>query len=136
MQGWDQLHHLQDTLGSCCLPAWEFSTIPAVLLSATLSRLEHFADSSYRSRTLFSTEQVTALLTSIKESDDVTLKSLEFLPWQYRGVSPDLLSEAVIKVERVNLDGCNHEQVEKVFRKIVDSGSAEVKTKEMRTEIK
>ena len=116
-----QVDHL--TLKSLDISGGEFSDIPAALLSGALLRLEHFHSHSLE----LSPEQIESLLTNIKEAEKMSLKTLKFLCGMFENVSPELLADAVIKMENVDLCDVSAEQIREVFRKLADCEDVKMK---------
>ena len=92
-------------------------------LSEALLRLEHFHSHSLE----LSPEQIESLLTNIKEAEKMSLKTLKFLCGMFENVSPELLADAVIKMENVDLFDVSAEQIREVFRKLADCEDVKMK---------
>jgi len=112
-----------------------FYLVPPAVLAESFMRLEKIVVS--RAGLGLTSEQVTALLTKIRESDDITLKTLDFLRLSYKDldgdqvVAPELLSE-VIRVESCDLSGSTAQQVREVFSTLADSQDVKLKTLDTR----
>ena len=110
----------------------EFSRVSPGVLARGLIRLENFhygiRFGSGSGSEVMTKEQGLAVIAAIAESEDLKLRSLAlqrgFYPRGYGctdGIAPRVLSQAVVKLEEISLEGISTEQAESIFTAIAES---------------
>ena len=99
--------------------ACDLSSVPADILSLAVVRLEAL-NLEYGS---LSPQQVSSMFKVIKESRNQILKRLDLNGFDLSSVSPDILSQALVRLESVQLGRAelSPEQVQYIFQTVVES---------------